>query len=340
MGDWVLRLFSISLLVVCSTLAFAAGGPMQIYAIDVEGGQATLVVSPTGQSMLIDTGWPGFNGRDADRIVTVATGLRIYRIDYVVITHYHRDHVGGIAQLAERIRIGTLVDHGPNMEKESQEDYAAYEQVLAKTKHLVVKPGDVIPISGIRAEVLTAAGKEIKAALPGAGEANPLCSKAGHPKDDPTENARSVGLLITYGKFRFLDLGDLTQQKELHLVCPKNLIGAVDLFLVTHHGMDLSNAKPLVWAVHPRVAIMDNGEHKGGSPAAWETVHSSPGLSDLWQLHYAVDAGPDHNVPEQFIANVDMRSDGHWISVMADPNGGFAVRNSRNGFQKTYNGSR
>jgi beta-lactamase superfamily II metal-dependent hydrolase len=318
--------------------AWARSRPLQIYFIDVEGGQATLLLSPSGQSMLIDTGWPGFNGRDADRIVTVATGLGLHRIDYVVITHYHRDHVGGIAQLAERIRIGTLVDHGPNLEKseDARQDYAAYEKVVAKTQHLVVKAGDVIPISGIKVDVVSSAGKDIKTPLPGAGLPNPLCAEAGHPKDDPTENARSVGLLISYEKFRFLDLGDLTQQKELHLVCPKNLIGTVDVFLVTHHGMDISNAKPLVWAVHPRVAIMNNGEHKGGSPRAWEIVHSSPGLVDLWQLHYAADAGQDHNVPEQFIANVDARSDGHYISVMGNPDGTFSVTNTRNGFRKDY----
>ncbi len=336
MKPYLLLLFFLS---VCTPLAFTREAkPLQIYAIDVEGGQATLMLSPSGQSMLVDTGWPGFNGRDADRIVTAATRLGIHRIDYVVITHYHRDHVGGIAQLADRIGIGTLVDHGPNLEKSdvTREDYAAYEKVLPRARHLVVKPGDSIPISGVGVEVLTAAGKEIRKPLPGAGRANPLCSRVPRAAEDKTENARSIGLLITYGKFRFLDLGDLTQRKELRLVCPKNLIGTVDLFLVTHHGMDLSNAKPLVWAIHPRVAIMNNGEHKGGSPAAWETVHSAPGLLDFWQLHYAADAGKDHNVPEQFIANISETSDGHPIQVAAQPDGSFTVTNTRNGLQKNY----
>jgi len=131
-------------------------------------------------------------------------------------------------------------------------------------------------------------------------------------------------------------MGDLTKKKEIDLVCPNNWIGTVDLYLTTHHGADPDNPKALVWALHPLVAVMNNGPHKGGSAAAWEIVHDSPGLADLWQLHYSVDAGKEHNSVETVIANVDEKSDGNLIKVTAQPDGSFDVENSRNGYLKSY----
>jgi len=326
-----------------ATLTFAGGAlakapkPLQIYFIDVEGGQATLVVSPSRESMLIDTGWPDINGRDAERIVRAAKAAKIKQIDYVLITHYHRDHVGGVTQLAERMKIVTFVDHGPNLEDSdaAREDYAAYEKVVAKARRIMVRAGDGIPIKGLTVRVLTAAGEHIADPLPGAGEANMYCDSEPDAPPDPSENARSLGVLITYGKFRFIDLGDLTKKKELELACLNNLVGKVDLYLVTHHGLDQSNAKAIVWGLHPRVAIMNNGAHKGGSPEAWQTVHDSPGLEDLWQLHYAEDAGKEHNTGEKFIANSGGK-DGNYINVAADPDGRFTVENSGNRFRREY----
>ncbi len=312
---------------------------LQIYSLDVEGGQSTLIINPAGQSLLVDTGWPGFNGRDADRIVSVAKAAGLKQIDYVLITHYHRDHVGGVPQLADRIKIGTFIDHGPNLEDSdvTREDFAAYQKVLPRAKRLIVKPGDHIPFKGVDVEVLTAAGEHINTSLAGAGQANPFCASEPEPPVDNTENARSVGVLLTYGKFRFIDLGDLTKKKELELVCPNNRIGTVDLYLTTHHGFEQSNARAIVDALHPRVAIMNNGARKGGSPPAWQTIHDSPGLQDLWQLHYAVEGGKDHNVADdRLIANLDEKSDGNYIKVTAQPDGAFTVWNSRNKFQKTY----
>ena len=323
-------------------LTFAGGAlarapkPLQIYLIDVEGGQATLVVGPSHESMLIDTGWPDFNGRDAERIVRAAKAAKIKQIDYVLITHYHRDHVGGVTQLAERMKIVTFVDHGPNLEDSdaAREDYAAYEKVVAKARRIMVRAGDGIPIKGLTVRVLTAAGEHIADPLPGAGEANMYCDSEPDALD-PSENARSLGVLITFGKFRFIDLGDLTKKKELELACVNNLVGKVDLYLVTHHGLDQSNAKAIVWGLHPRVAIMNNGAHKGGNPEAWQTVHDSPGLEDLWQLHYSEDAGKDHNTGEKFIANSGGK-DGNYIKVAAEPDGRFTVENSGNKFRKEY----
>ena len=313
--------------------------PLQIYAVDVEGGQATLLVSPSGQTILIDTGWSGFNGRDADRIVAAAKLARVTRLDYVLITHYHRDHVGGVPQLADRIPIGTFVDHGPNLQdvKEPREDFAAYLKVTTKHRRMIVKPGDFIPIKGITVQVLSSAGEHITEPLPGAGRTNPYCGSDPEPPSDPGENARSLGTLITYKTFRFIDLGDLTRKKELEIFCPRNLIGTVDLFLVSHHGFSESNSKAMVWALSPRAAILDNGAREGGHPIAWQIVHDSPGLQDLWQLHSSVAGGKDHNVAEEFIANPDENPDaGNYIKVAAYRDGSFTVANSRNNKTKRY----
>jgi competence protein ComEC len=318
--------------------AAPASKPLQIYFIDVEGGQSTLIVTPLGESLLIDTGWSGYEGRDADRILAAAHQAGLKQLDYVLITHFHRDHVGGVPQLVDGIKVGTFVDHGPNQEDSevTRTDYAAYQKAIAGHAHVVVKPGWGLPIKGVQVQVLSAAGDLITKPLPGAGEANSYCKSAPAEADDATENARSAGVLITYGKFRFLDLGDLTKKKEMELACPNNLIGTVDLFLVTHHGADLSNPKPLVWALHPRVAIFDNGPRKGASPAAWQIVHDSPGLEDLWQLHYAAESDKDHNIAEERIANVKENCEGKSLRVLAETDGTFTVTNGRTGVEKKY----
>jgi hypothetical protein len=236
------------------------------------------------------------------------------------------------------MKVGTFVDHGPNLEDSqvTRADYAAYEKAIAGHAHVVVKPGWGLPIKGMKVQVLSAAGDLITQPLPGAGEANTNCKAAPADAEDATENARSTGVLITFGKFRFLDLGDLTKKKEMELACPNNLIGAIDLFLVTHHGADLSNPKPLVWALHPRVAIFDNGPRKGASPAAWQIVHDSPGIEDLWQLHYAAESDKDHNIAEERIANVKENCEGKYLKVLADADGTFSVTNGRTGVAKKY----
>jgi len=335
-----ITLLSVCVLAVTSLFASApaAPKPMQIYVIDVEGGQATLLVSPSGQSMLIDTGWPGYEGRDADRIISTAHQAGLTQIDFVLITHFHRDHVGGVPQLADGIKIGTFIDHGPNMEDSqvTRVDYAAYEKAIAGHAHVVVKPGWQVPIKGMEVRVLTAAGDHITSPLAATADANSYCKSEPAPPDDSTENARSVGVMVTYGQFHFLDLGDLTKKKELELACPNNLLGTVDLFLVTHHGSDQSNSKALVWALHPRVAVIDNGARKGASPAAWQIVHDSPGIEDVWQLHYAAESDKGHNVDPEHIANVRENCEGKSFKIIANPDGSFALTNTRTGAQKTY----
>lgn len=332
----------LSVLILLASAAFGAyARPLEIFFIDVEGGQATLIVSPSGQSLLVDTGWRGFEGRDADRIVQAARTAKVKRIDYLLITHYHRDHVGGVQQLANRLRILNFLDHGPNTEdsKTVKEDYADYIKAAQLGEHTVLRPGDTVPIKDLSVKVLTAAGEHVQMPLAGAGQPNSFCASSPQRAVDPSENARSVGILVTLDRFRFLDMGDLTWNKELELMCPNNPIGTVDVLLVSHHGLNQSNSPALVHAVHPRVAIMNNGAMKGGSPDAWQIVKDSPGLEDLWQLHYAEAGGKEHNVADSFIANVDPQSDGQYIKLTADGNGSFTVWNQRNKFEKVYKAS-
>jgi competence protein ComEC len=326
------------LLIASAAILPAARKNLEVFFIDVEGGQATLVVAPSGESMLIDTGWAGFNNRDADRIVAAAKAAGVKKIDWLVVTHYHSDHVGGVPQLAAKMPVVTFVDHGANTESGKNADvlWNAYLDFRNKGKHLEVKAGDKIPVKGLDVKVLAAAGQGITVALPGAGGQNPLCATFKPKAEDKSENGRSVGMLITLGKFRLINLADLTWNKEKELVCPENKIGTIDVYLSTHHGMNLSGPEVIVHALRPRVAIMNNGSKKGGSPDAWQVIRTSPGLIDLWQLHYAIAGGKEHNAPDTFIANVDDPCEGKWIKLVAQPDGAFTVTNARNKYEKTY----
>ncbi|HEV2520969.1 MAG TPA: MBL fold metallo-hydrolase [Candidatus Acidoferrales bacterium] len=323
---------------------------LEVYFVDVEGGQSTLFVSPGGQSLLVDTGWPG--GRDSGRIAAVAKTAGVSQIDYLVITHYHGDHAGGVVDLASKIPIRNFVDHGPSQEETRNvpQMYSAYLSVREKGQHILAKPGDKLPVRGLDIQIISAAAETIAKPLPGAGAPNPACANF-VPKDEVAdtglggENKQSVGMVVSLGKFRLADFGDLTWNKERDLACPNNLIGTIDVYVVSHHGQDISSLPMLVHAMHPRVAIMDNGAKKGGAVATFETLKTSPGLEDLWQLHYAVDAG-DHNMPEKFIANqgvggtaatgVPDEPPANYIQLTARPDGSFTVKNSRNGYLKDY----
>ncbi len=314
---------------------------LQIYFVDVEGGQATLFVSPAGKSLLIDTGWPGNNGRDANRIVAAAKLAGVSKIDFVLLTHYHEDHTGGVPQLAARIPIGTFIDHGENRESTdaaTEDAWKAYQALLDKdhNKRIIAKPGENLPIPGIDVKVISADGALIEKPLPGAGAANPVCESTTAPPADHTENARSLGVLITLGKLRILDLGDLTMDKERELMCPVNKLGKIDIFIVSHHGWNQSDSPVFVDAIAPRVAIMDNGAKKGGSPSVWDTIEKAPGLEDLWQVHYSDEGGEAHNVAAFFIANVPGPDAGDYLKITASPDGSFEVYNARTKATKNY----
>ncbi len=339
---------------------------LDIYVIDVEGGNATLFVSPSGESMLIDTGNAGAMAaaRDAGRILDAAKAAGLQKIDHVITTHWHGDHFGGLAELASHITIGEYIDHGPNVQPAEVADAFlkdTYPKLYGKAKHTVVKPGDRISFAGTEVRVVSSAGEMIKTPLPGGGKPNPVCASF-KTSESNLEDPQSVSVYLTYGKFRTFHPGDLPKAKEFELMCPNAKIGPVDVLLGLHHGVATSNSPVLIHALHPRVAIMNNGTRKGGDPDVMMAVHSSPGLEDLWQIHFSTLSGQENTVPGMFIANtIDDQAasmpiaavpapapgpnappapahngKAYWIKVSAQPNGSFTVTNTRNGFSKTY----
>jgi beta-lactamase superfamily II metal-dependent hydrolase len=344
-------------LAAAAVLAQAGGArTLDIYYIDTEGGQSTLFVSPTGESLLVDTGNPG--DRDVPRIVEALAAANVTQIDHLWTTHYHVDHVGGLQQLAGRVPIRHFYDHGLNVEpREQVAGFASMYEELTKGKRTSLKPGDTLRMAGLEITTVASAGQVLGTNLTGGGRANPACAGV-KPKDEsPTDdNGQSAGFVLTYGKFRTIDLGDLLWNRELELMCPTNRIGTVDVYLTSHHGLSQSGSRALVHGLAPRVAIMNNGTRKGGSLDAFQTVHTSPGLEDLWQLHWSHNVGLDHNAPGVFIANVEANDTvagiltaqapaarggaahvpAYWIKVSARPDGAFSVTNARNGFSKSY----
>lgn len=328
---------------------------LDVYSIDVEGGGATLFVSSAGESLLIDAGNPG--PRDSGRIAAVARRAGLRQIDYFLASHYHSDHVGGVAELAAELPIKHFVDHGPEMHDEgrfrgSDAMFGSYLAARAKGTPVPATAGARHSIVGAAVHIVSSDGAVLAKPLPGGGQANPLCRDFAPQEVDRSENARSVGVVVSFGRFRMLALGDLTWNKEHDLVCPNNLLGPVDVYVTTHHGLNLSGPRVLVHAVAPRVAVMNNGPRKGAAREAWTTVRTSPGLEDLWQLHYSVErpatailnetmpsGGPALNVPEPFIANLAETADhepAHFLKLTASEDGSFVVENSRNGHRKQY----
>jgi competence protein ComEC len=327
------------------TPVLASAQALRLYFIDVEGGQATLIVTPSGQSMLVDTGWPTETLRDAGRIAAAMKKAGVGALDYLVITHYHADHVGGMQQLASLVKFRNVITHGPTTEagQGGETMMATYRSAIAASaaKEIVAKPGDTIPLNGIDVKVLASNRQLIDAPAQNAA-ANQLCEGVVPRPRDTSDNSASVGVLFTFGAFRFLDLGDLTQDLEFQMACPVNRIGEVDLYLTTHHGSGQSNAPVLVHALKPRVAVMNNGARKGGDLPVLQTVKTAPGLEDLWMLHYSVAAGTEGNVAEPLIANPGdvsepaVKDTGFGINVTVQRDGSFTVVNERNNVRKTY----
>lgn len=311
------------------------GGSLDIYWIDVEGGAATLLVSPSGQSLLVDAGFPGNGDRDLQRILTVlADQAHLARLDYVITTHYHVDHVGGVTALASRFPVGQFVDHGPSVEGGSY--FNDYLKAIAGKTRMVVKPGDRLPFGDVELLIVSAGGNLIDP-LPSA-IANPHCTGAPQMAERPTdENAQSVGFLARFGAFEFVDLGDLTWAVEDRLACPTNRLGTIDLLQVSHHGLDLSSSPQLVHGLGPLVAVVNNGPAKGGSRPTWETLAVSPGLVDTWSLHRVTANDDTHNAPEPLTANVSTSPDAaHLIRASVARDGSYTVVNTRNSVTRTY----
>ncbi len=311
--------------------------PLEVYMIDVEGGQAILMVSPAGESLLLDAGWPGMGGRDAKRILAAAKEAGLKQIDYLVISHYDIDHVGDVSAIMDAIPVKRLIDNGPpkTTGKGIEERYKAYAAVYGKAEHTVARLGDKIPIKGMDVQVVAGATNLVPNRV---GVGNPKCGTAPVPEEIPgdLEDNMSIGLLFTAGKFRMLDLSDLEAAYSYKLMCPINPFGTVDVFHVNVHGQAKGMTPVLAQALNARVAVMENGARKGGDPPAFPMLRVAPGMQDIWQLHYSVAAGKDGNPPADFIANTDEQCQGKWLRLTAQPDGSFTITNSRNGFTKTY----
>jgi beta-lactamase superfamily II metal-dependent hydrolase len=314
---------------------------LDIYWVDVEGGGATLIVTPAGQSLLVDTGNPAPDDRDAKRVFEATQKAGLKKIDYVLITHFHGDHVGGVPALAKLIPIEHFLDHGDSIEATGRgaELWEAYKTVAAG-KRTTLKPGDKLPLKGVDALVVSSNGQIVAKPVKGGGAANPYCADAVQKPADTTENQRSAGILLTYGKFKFLDLGDLTWDIEMQLACPVNKLGTVTLFQATHHGFfnDFSGAPAFVLAVQPQVVVVNNGPTKGWQNSAWDTVAKISGLEDVWQLHRAMGPNHDHNVDPERIANLEPTEEckGHGLMASVSSDGKVTLTNQRSGFSKTY----
>jgi competence protein ComEC len=319
---------------------YAQSGTLQIVWTDVEGGAATLIVTPSGQSLLVDTGFPQ-DDRDAKRVFAAAQAAGLKKIDILWITHFHLDHVGGVPALAKLIPIDKFYDHGDSIEANTPQGAKLYDDYKAVTqgKRTIVKPGDKIPLKGVDITAVSAAGKVIGQAING-GSANDLCKDAQQKPEDKTENGQSAGFLLTYGKFKFLDLGDLTWDREMMLACPVNKLGTVTLFQASHHGFSSgqSGSPALVWALKPQVVVVNDGARKGFDAGAYDIMTKIPGVEGIWQVHRAVLSDAAHNTAEQMIANLEegAADQGLGIKVTVGVDGKFTVTNTRNNFSKTY----
>lgn len=315
---------------------------LDIYWIDTEGGAATLIVTPSGQSMLVDTGNPGPDDRDPKRIFEVTKAIGLQKIDMLVTTHYHGDHVGGAPALARMIPIEKFYDHGDSIEASNNAQTAKLwqdYQKISEGKRVIVKPGDKIPLKDVNVTVVTANGEVLTKPING-GRANDYCKDAQQKDTDKTENGRSTGFLLTYGKFKFLDVGDLTWDREMMQACPVNLVGTVTLFQATHHGFvnGISGAPAMVWAAKPQVVVVNDGPRKGLEGNTFEVIGKIPGIEDVWQVHRALKNDAAHNTQEQLTANLEDTADckGRWIKASIASDGKFTLTNSRNQFNKTY----
>lgn len=331
---------TLSLLVFWGLTTGLLAGELNIYFIDVDGGQATLFVSDKGESLLVDAGWAGHDYRDAKKIAAAARDAGVNRIDWMLTTHYHADHVGGVPQLAETLPVGTFLDHGANTEASPGvvRQYELYRAVRKKGAHRVLKAGNSLAFGSGMIHVVSARKELIAVPLKaaGAGTHSADCDHVETRPGDGGENEMSIGFVLDFGRFRVLDLADLLWNEEGALVCPLNKLGNIDLYYSTHHGSKPSGNPVMLNAIRPRVAILGNGAKKGGDPERWNMVKAVPTIVDRWQLQKSVHDGGAHNVADEKIASLAPQTAPEWIKVTARKNGSFTVSNSRNGLSTTY----
>jgi competence protein ComEC len=354
-GSIMLLLLLLVLLLIPSGHLRAQSKPLDIYWIDVEGGASTLVVSPSGESFLIDTGWAA-GDRDAKRIYAAAQLAGLKKIDYLLISHFHADHVGGLAAFSKMMPIGKFYDHGDTIEKENQQWLDSYT-AAADGHRTIVRPGDEIPVKGLRVVVVASDQKVLAKPINGGGP-NPFCANAEQKAPIGLENQRVAGVLVSYGKFKSLNLIDLDWEKEMELACPVNKLGAVTVYQTGRHGaFDGAGAPAFLEGIKPQVVVVNNGPRKGmgqvdkgvksitpGGPAPYEKVAylrlaEITGIEGIWQEHLSLlDPSPDHNTSLDMIANTEETADckGNWIKASVQSDGRFTVTNSRNNFSKTY----
>lgn len=336
---------------------------LRIIPVDVEGGAASLYITPQGHSLLIDTGFPAGAGgprpapgapqppptsSSAERIATAARAAGLTRIDYLLLSHYHLDHIGGAPELMQLIPIGTLIDHGPARESPSATAtpaqaanspgtrYPAFLAAFGNRPHRVMKPGDTLKIDDL---LLTAvdSDREIPARpLAGGGQPGVNCTAATtNDNEGGEENPRSLGIAFTWGRARVLSLGDTTWNVENRLVCPRDLIGPVDLMFVDNHGTSNSNSPQLINTVRPTVMVVNNGPVKGADAATFDTLAASPTIKGVWQVHFAT-RSPEKNAPADQIANLEGPDAINPLQIEVRKDGSIKMINPRNGFTKTY----
>ena len=338
----------------------AAAGPetLKILELDMEGGGGTLFVSPEGVSVLVDTGTPvtpyfptGLDGAKeaADRIVAAAKSLGLKKIDYVIITHYHGDHVGGVQSLLARFPVGTFIDHGPNREVMSDPygprpgqpsgtigSYQQYVEAIKDHKRVIAKAGDVFHFGSLTDTIVIADGKAIARPLPGAGQkGGAQCDLPPMAADGGVENAKSVGSIFSFGKVRIAAMGDLTWDREHDLACPVNKVGKVNILVVDNHGLGVSTNPAIVAALDPQIAVFGNGPNKGAVPEVVGHVKEGKRLEAIWKVHANL-KNPEVDGDPDYIANLGPSpSRGYALRFDITRGGKIAVSNGR-GFTKSY----